>query len=70
MLGEAILLSEIEKINYKIKIDKHIIVDSIGKLLKLYANADLVYVGGAFGAGVHSLTEPAGYGASLSCGRK
>ncbi len=45
-----------------------IVVDSIGKLLKLYGNADFAFVGGGFGVGVHSLTEPAGYGVPLFCG--
>ncbi len=49
-------------------IDSPIIVDSIGGLLSLYSLADIVYVGGGFGAGVHSLAEPAGYGVPLSCG--
>ncbi len=49
---------------------KHIITDSIGKLLALYALADAAYVGGAFGAGVHSVTEPAGYGLPLATGPK
>ncbi len=47
---------------------KHIVVDSIGKLLKLYSIADIAYIGGAFGAGVHSVTEPAGYGLPLATG--
>ena len=61
-----ILLSQIteEKINQ----DKIMIVDSIGKLLKLYVIADLVYIGGGFGVGVHSITEPAGYGVPLVAG--
>lgn len=48
--------------------NRHIVVDSVGKLLSLYKYADLAYIGGAFGAGVHSVTEPAGYGIPLSCG--
>ena len=47
-----------------------IIVDSIGKLLRLYANADIAYVGGAFGVGIHSVTEPAGYSLPIICGPK
>lgn len=45
-----------------------IIVDSIGKLLRIYANADIAYVGGAFGVGIHSVTEPAGYGLPIITG--
>jgi 3-deoxy-D-manno-octulosonic-acid transferase len=47
-----------------------IVVDSVGKLLRLYALADLAYIGGGFGAGVHSVTEPAGYGIPLACGSR
>ena len=47
---------------------KDIVVDSIGKLLRLYSIADFAYIGGAFGAGVHSVTEPAGYGIPLATG--
>jgi 3-deoxy-D-manno-octulosonic-acid transferase len=46
----------------------HIIVDSIGKLLRLYNHAHCAYIGGGFGVGVHSVTEPAGYGIPLACG--
>lgn len=49
---------------------RHIAVDSIGKLLRLYSCADAAHIGGGFGAGVHSVTEPAGYGIPLSCGAK
>ena len=60
---DAVLLSDLSKHNAK-----HIIVDSIGKLLAIYAIADAAYIGGGFGAGVHSCAEPAGYGIPLSCG--
>ncbi len=48
--------------------ENHLLVDSIGKLLSLYRHAHIAYVGGAFGAGVHSVTEPAGYGIPVACG--
>ncbi|NLO19891.1 MAG: hypothetical protein GX121_08475 [Ignavibacteria bacterium] len=54
----------------KIVGENAIIVNSIGKLLGLYSIADFVYIGGGFGAGIHSVTEPAGYGIPLSCGPK
>lgn len=47
---------------------KHVIVDSVGKLMVLYAIADAVYIGGGFGFGVHSCAEPAGFGIPLACG--
>ena len=46
----------------------HILVDSIGGLLSLYACGSAAFVGGGFGAGVHSVLEPAGYGMPLACG--
>ena len=39
-----------------------IVVDRIGILANLYALADLAYVGGGFGVGVHSVLEPAAFG--------
>ncbi len=75
---EAVLLSEImgvleneglEKARLLVS-EKHIVTDSIGKLLLLYSIADIAYIGGAFGAGVHSVTEPAGYGLPLATGPK
>lgn len=68
-----ILLSQYELApeKYKSEIIKNnpmIVVDSIGKLLRIYANADIAYVGGAFGVGIHSVTEPAGYGLPIITG--
>ena len=65
-ISGTVLLSEIES-GSSIR-NTHIIVDSIGKLLQLYRYADAAHIGGAFGAGVHSVTEPAGYGIPLSTG--
>lgn len=65
-----ILLSELLENKTKSNKFKHIIVDSIGKLLSLYSIADAAYIGGGFGAGVHSVTEPAGYGLALATGPK
>ncbi|MGR6087410.1 MAG: 3-deoxy-D-manno-octulosonic acid transferase [Arcticibacter sp.] len=39
-----------------------IVVDSIGLLMRLYRYADLAYVGGGFGAGIHNTLEAAVYG--------
>lgn len=73
LVPEHILLSELmtqgrnSKINEIIK-DKDIIVDSIGHLLDLYSLADVAYVGGGFGSGIHSVVEPAGYFLPIACG--
>ncbi len=39
-----------------------ILVDSIGHLRSLYAHADIAFIGGGFGKGIHNLLEPAAYG--------
>ncbi len=39
-----------------------LVVDRTGLLARLYAHGDLAYVGGGFGAGVHSILEPAAWG--------
>ncbi len=39
-----------------------IIIDSFGKLSTLYRYADMAYIGGGFGAGIHNLNEAAVYG--------
>lgn len=51
-------------------VDKDLIIDEIGLLLDIYKYADIAYVGGAFAAGVHSVTEPAGYGLPIFCGNQ
>ena len=47
-----------------------IIVDSIGKLFGLYREADLAYIGGGFGAGVHNVLEAAVWGVPTIVGPK
>lgn len=72
MFTSSVLWSEIESYpdKYKSQIPSIIIVDSIGKLLHIYSLADAAYIGGGFGAGVHSCAEPAGYGIPLCSGTK
>ncbi len=51
--------------------DKQIlIIDNIGKLFGLYSLADVVYIGGGFGAGIHNTLEPAVYGKPIIFGSK
>lgn len=45
-----------------------VVVDRIGILAGLYVLADIAYVGGGFGSGVHSLLEPAAFGVPLLSG--
>ncbi|MBK9247594.1 MAG: hypothetical protein IPM69_05650 [Ignavibacteria bacterium] len=64
-LPSAMVLSQISKDSPK---GSYIITDSIGNLLRLYSYARAAFVGGGFGAGVHSTAEPAGYGIPVACG--
>ncbi len=45
-----------------------VIVDRVGLLTQLYVLADVAFVGGGFGAGVHSVLEPAVYGVPIITG--
>jgi 3-deoxy-D-manno-octulosonic-acid transferase len=46
-----------------------LIIDTIGLLTKIYAYADIAYVGGGFGQpGVHNILEPATYGIPIVLG--
>src|SRR5437764_11638245 len=48
-----------------------IVVDRVGVLGELYALADLAYVGGGFhAAGLHSVLEPAAFGAPVLFGQR
>ena len=45
-----------------------LIVDAMGELIDAYAVADVVVVGGGFGAGVHNTLEPAAHGKRILVG--
>jgi 3-deoxy-D-manno-octulosonic-acid transferase len=47
-----------------------LLVDQIGILASLYALADLAFVGGGFGQGVHQVLEPAAFGVPVLYGPK
>lgn len=72
-IPDALIYSEFidkipENLDNGYKCGHHIIIDKIGLLLNLYSYADAAYVGGGFGTGVHSVTEPAGYSIPVSAG--
>ncbi len=46
------------------------IIDTIGILTKIYAYADVAYVGGGFGTGIHNILEPATFGLPIIIGPK
>jgi 3-deoxy-D-manno-octulosonic-acid transferase len=68
LLPNSVCLSALQGNDTLLVPSQHIIVDSVGKLLRLYALADAAYIGGGFGQGVHSVAEPAGYGIPLASG--
>ncbi|MFT5821814.1 MAG: 3-deoxy-D-manno-octulosonic-acid transferase [Crocinitomix sp.] len=45
-----------------------LIIDNIGMLMNVYQYADLAYIGGAFGKGLHNILEPACFGVPVMFG--
>ena len=70
LFPNALLYSELKDESHTSFIHQQIlIIDSIGKLSKLYAYADLAVVGGGFhSAGLHNILEAAVYGAPVIFG--
>ncbi|HBS11676.1 MAG TPA: 3-deoxy-D-manno-octulosonic acid transferase [Flavobacteriaceae bacterium] len=63
---KAILFSEIKDQNlepYQV-----LIIDTIGILTQIYKYADIAYVGGGFGTGIHNILEPATFGVPIVIG--
>jgi len=46
-----------------------IILDSVGLLFGIYRNADIAYVGGGFGSGLHNVLEPASWNIPVLFGK-
>lgn len=66
----TILYSEIDTVN-NLESYQVLIVDTVGLLTKIYAYADIAYVGGGFGhPGVHNILEPACFGIPVISGPK
>lgn len=66
--NKSILYSNLE--NNKPYPNNILIIDCIGKLTDIYSIADIAYVGGAFGSGLHNILEPATYGIPILFGSK
>ena len=68
------LMSDINSADYNVvqdftKTDSRVIVlDTVGMLFDLYRYADIVYVGGGFGRGIHNILEPTVFGKSVIFG--
>lgn len=51
-----------------LKSSRLLIIDSIGILSYIYKHADLAYIGGGFGAGIHNILEAASFGLPIIFG--
>lgn len=58
------------KANSNLKEYQVFIIDTIGILTKIYAAADLAYVGGGLKTGLHNILEPATFGIPVIIGHK
>ena len=74
-LSDELLLNEISSIRFS-ELDstsedrRVLIVDNVGILAGLYRFADIAYLGGGFGPGVHNVMEPAVYDVPVLYGPK
>lgn len=57
-----------EKENASLKEATVLIIDIIGLLTKIYASADVAYIGGGFKTGLHNILEPATFGIPIVIG--
>ncbi|GAA3973153.1 3-deoxy-D-manno-octulosonic acid transferase [Mucilaginibacter dorajii] len=55
-------LNTSENLKSQISNLKSIVIDNIGMLSSLYAYADIAYIGGGFGVGIHNTLEAAAFG--------
>ncbi len=63
LAGEnTVLKSEAEQDPSLLKDARCVIIDCFGLLSSAYAYADIAYVGGGFGAGIHNINEAAAFG--------
>lgn len=63
----SVRLSEVLNVSSDVDV---VIIDSIGLLNKIYQFADVAYVGGGFGVGIHNVLEPAAFGVPVVFGPK
>ena len=67
---KPLLWSENQNINDRLLNSRVLIIDSVGKLMHLYQYAQIAYVGGGFGAGIHNILEAACFGKPIIFGPK
>jgi len=69
-LNSAIRYSQIENNQLSLNNYQTLIIDNIGMLSSLYQYADLAYIGGGFGVGIHNTLEAAAFGLPVIFGPK
>ena len=68
---KAVKFSDLEKLSQQDLIDSKIfILNTIGILSKVYSYADITYIGGGFGAGIHNTLEAVTFGTPVVFGPK
>ncbi len=60
--GKAIRYSQIDSNNTPVGNFQCLVIDNIGMLSSLYQYADIAYIGGGFGVGIHNTLEAAAFG--------
>lgn len=67
---KTILYSEFRDAQFKVNLKEYqvFIIDTIGILTKIYAVADIAYVGGGLKTGLHNILEPATFGIPIIIG--
>ncbi len=68
--GKGLQCATLTEAEQSVSIPHVLIVDRVGVLAGLYGLADIAYVGGGFGDGVHSVIEPAVFGIPVLFGPK
>jgi 3-deoxy-D-manno-octulosonic-acid transferase len=71
LFGDVVLFSKFNTYtNEQILQSKILVIDNIGMLSSLYYYADITYIGGGFGVGIHNTLEAATYGKPVIFGPK
>jgi len=69
-LNNSIIIKFSEANEENIKSATILIIDNIGMLSSLYQYADIAYIGGGFGSGIHNILEATAYGIPVLFGPK
>ncbi|MBR4506727.1 MAG: 3-deoxy-D-manno-octulosonic acid transferase [Bacteroidales bacterium] len=63
LFPDSVRYSQLRVMSYELRVKRSVlIIDNIGILSKLYRYADVAYIGGGFGVGIHNILEAVAYG--------